>query len=330
MSRLSQHMVSGVPEMLSAIASRVLRFVFVIFGVSVIVFSLLQLAPGDAATALLGPQATEAAKEALREELGLNRPLVVQYGVWLTNALSGDLGTSIISRNPVLEETFPRYLNSLLLATASLLVAVGFGVVVGILAAFFSGSWFDRLSMVWVQVFGAIPPFWLGLVLVYIFALQLRILPATGMTKTFGGGDTRDILNHLVLPAITAAAASSAVIVRMVRAVFVEALSSDYILVAKARGVSAYSLLMRHVLPNCLPQILTIVGLQLGYLIGGVLFVEVVFAWPGIGQTLYQAILGRDVSVVQASVLFIAVSFVLINMIVDLANEFLSQKTRQS
>lgn len=315
---------------LHAVLGRTLRVAFVMFGVSVIVFGLLQFAPGDVATALLGPQASETAKAALREELGLNRPVFTQYALWLGNTLQGDFGVSIISRNPVLTEVVPKFLNSLLLAAAALVIAVGLGVTVGILAAARAGGLLDRISSAVVQIFGAIPPFWLGLVLVYFFALKYRWFPATGMTKTFGGGDAWDIANHLVLPAITAAAASAAVIVRMVRAVFLEVLGSDYVMVARARGVGAWRLLMRHALPNCLPHILNIIGLQLGYLIGGALFTEVVFAWPGIGQLLYQAILGRDVAVVQACVLFIALSFVLINLAVDLVNDVLARKMRQS
>lgn len=309
---------------------RLTRIAFVMLGVSIVVFGLIQLAPGDVATALLGPQASEAAKAALREQLGLDRSIITQYWLWLASVLQGDFGNSIISRSPVLAEVVPRYLNSLLLATAALLVAVTVGVSAGIVSAARPGSIFDRVSLFLVQVFGSLPPFWLGLVLVYFFALQFRLLPATGMTKSFGGGDAKDIALHLILPAVTAAAASTAVIVRMVRAVFLDVMAADYMTVARARGVGTARLLTRHALPNCLPHILTIVGLQLGYLIGGVLFTEVVFAWPGIGQFLYQAILGRDIAVVQACVLFIAFSFVLINLVVDLFNDYLSSRTHQS
>ncbi len=315
---------------LHAILGRTVRIAFVLFGVSVIVFGLLQFAPGDVTTALLGPQASESAREVLREQLGLNKPIPVQYALWLGNTLQGDFGVSIVSRNTVLDEVIPKFLNSVLLASAALVIAVALGVTVGIASAAKAGGIFDRISGAGVQIFGAMPPFWLGLVLVYFFALHYRWFPATGMTKTFGGGDAWDIANHLVLPAITAAAASAAVIVRMVRAVFLEVLGSDYVMVARARGVGAWRLLIRHALPNCMPHILNIIGLQLGYLIGGTLFTEVVFAWPGIGQLLYQAILGRDVAVVQACVLFIALSFVLINLAVDLVNDFLTLKMRQS
>lgn len=310
--------------------SRLLHLLFVMMGVSVVVFSLLQLAPGDAATALLGPQASEANKAALREELGLNEPMAVQYGLWLGRAVQGDFGTSIVSRDSVLKTVLPRYANSLILAGAALVVAMVFGICVGIAAAIFRGGLFDRASSTAVQIFGALPPFWLGLVLVYFIALQLRWLPATGMTKSFGGGDLKDVAAHLVLPAVTAAAASAAVMVRMVRSVFLDVLSSEYILVARARGVGRMRLLFRHTLPNCLPEMLNIIGLQLGYLIGGALFTEVVFAWPGIGQLLYQSILSRDMAVVQACVLLIALSFVLINLAVDLASETMARRMKQS
>lgn len=315
---------------LSNVLGRLFRIAFIMLGVSVVVFGLVKLSPGDVTTALLGPQASEAAKQLLREQLGLDQPIIAQYWIWLSNVAQGDFGHSIVSRNPVLAEVMPRYLNSLLLASAALFVAVAVGVSVGIISASRPGSLFDRVSMLFVQIFGALPPFWLGLVLVYFFALKYRLLPATGMTKAFGGGDAKDIALHLILPAITAAAASAAVIVRMVRAVFMEVMASDFIMVARARGVGTLRLLTHHAMPNCLPHILTIVGLQLGYLIGGVLFTEVVFAWPGIGLGLYQAILGRDTAVVQACVLLIAVSFVLINLVVDLFNDYLGGRTRQS
>jgi peptide/nickel transport system permease protein len=315
---------------LSAALNRLTRMVFVMLGVSIVVFGLVQLAPGDVATTLLGPQASEAAKQALREQLGLDQPITTQYWWWLASTLQGDFGNSIVSRSPVLAEVIPRYLNSLLLAGAALLVAVTIGVSVGIASATMPNSVFDRISMSFVQVVGTLPPFWLGLVLVYFFALKYRLFPATGMTKAFGGGDAKDIALHLVLPAVTAAAASTAVIVRMVRAVFLEVMAADFMMVARARGVGTLRLLSHHALPNCLPNVITIVGLQLGYLIGGVLFTEVVFAWPGIGQSLYQAILGRDIAVVQACVLLIALSFVLINLAVDLSNSYLGNRTSHS
>lgn len=307
--------------MLLALLSRLLRALFVLVGVSVVVFALLKLAPGDTAAALLGPIASEEAKAILRSELGLDRPVWVQYLSWMGSLIRGDFGVSLVSRNPVLDEVLPRFGNSALLALVALLLALAVGLGVGIAAAERKNGPFDRLSMGGVQVVGALPPFWLGLVLVYVFALSLRWLPATGMTKAYGGGDFQDVFLHLILPAVTAAAAPAAVIVRMVRAAFLEVLSQDYVQVALARGAGRRRIRFRHVLPNCLPPILTIVGLQLGYLIGSALFTEIVFAWPGIGQLLYQAILGRDVALVQGCVLFIALAFVLVNLAVDLANE---------
>ncbi len=307
--------------MLVALVSRLLRVIFVLLGVSVVVFLLLKLAPGDAAATLLGPMASEEAKAILRQELGLDQPIWTQYGVWMGNLLSGDFGVSLVSRNPVLEEVLPRFANSALLAASALALSMLVGIGVGIAAAERKDGLFDRSSMGSVQVVGALPPFWLGLVLAYVFALSLRWLPATGMTKAYGGGDFQDIFLHLILPAVTAAAAPAAVIVRMVRAAFLEVLAQDYIQVAVARGASRRRIRWRHALPNSLPPILTILGLQLGYLIGSALFTEIVFAWPGIGQLLYQAILGRDVALVQGCVLFIAAAFVLVNLLVDLAND---------
>ncbi len=313
---------------LSAALSRLTRMVFVMLGVSIVVFGLVQLAPGDVATTLLGPQASEVAKQALREQLGLDQPITTQYWWWLASTLQGDFGNSIVSRSPVLAEVIPRYLNSLLLAGAALLVAVAIGVSAGIASAAMPNSVFDRISMSFVQVVGTLPPFWLGLVLVYFFALKYRLFPATGMTKAFGGGDAKDIALHLVLPAVTAAAASTAVIVRMVRAVFLEVMAADFMMVARARGVGTLRLLSHHALPNCLPHIITIVGLQLGYLIGGVLFTEVVFAWPGIGLYITDSLQNADMNAVLGGTIVIGSVFIAINLFSDLLYRLLDPRTK--
>lgn len=308
------------------VGRRLIGIVPVLFGASLIVFLLLHLAPGDAATTLLGPLASAEAKEALRHEMGLDQPFFVQFGRWLWSVLGGDFGMSIAARRPVIDVVIPRFWNTLLLGGASLLLALVVGLTLGIAAASRPGSLLDRVASALIAVIGSIPPFWLGLVLVAFFALQLRWLPATGMTSVTGNGGLLDILWHLPLPTIATAAIPAAVITRMVRAVMLEILSADYIQVARAKGIPRRTILYRHALRNALPPIVTIVGLQLGYLIGGALFTEVVFAWPGLGQQLYSSIVARDVPMVQAAVLLIAASFVLINAFVDILNQFLDPK----
>lgn len=314
--------------MLNYLVKRLVGLIPVLFGVSFLVFLMVQLAPGDVTTLLLGPLASEEAKAMLRQALGLDLPIVVQYIKWLNALLHGDFGTSIATSRGVLELVLPRIGNTLILGGAALVITVVVGFAVGLAAAANRGSLFDRLSVSTVLVIGNIPPFWLGLVLSMLFALKFRWFPISGMTSLNNGGGFSDVVWHLVLPAITTAAAPAAVVTRMVRAALLEVLRQDYIQVARARGVPERTILLKHALRNALPPITTIVGLQLGYLLGGTLFSEVVFAWPGLGQLLYTSIVARDLPVIQAAVLAIALSFVLINLAADLTNQMLDPRSR--
>jgi peptide/nickel transport system permease protein len=286
--------------------------------------------PGDITAALLGPMATEAAKEQLRHALGLDQPLLVQYVKWLGTALSGDFGRSIATSLPVSHLVLPKFGNTVVLAAGSLLLSLVIGFGIGVFAAAHAGSTFDRATMSITLVFGSIPPYWLGLVLVMIFALSLRWLPTTGMYDIIDPGGISDLLRHLVLPAVATAAAPAAIITRMVRTSMVEILAQDYVRVARAKGIPRRVILWRHVLRNALPPIATITGLQLGYLLGGALFTEVVFAWPGLGYQLNSSIVARDVPVVQAAVMLIALIFVLVNLAVDMLNAVIDPRIRVS
>ncbi|MBV9532244.1 MAG: ABC transporter permease [Bradyrhizobium sp.] len=312
------------------VSRRLIGAVPVLFGVSLVVFFLIHIIPGDITSTLLGPMATENAKAMLRQALGLNQPLAVQYLKWLGTVLSGNLGTSIATSVPVSTLVFPRFLNTAILALASLLLSLLVGYSAGIFSAARAQSVFDRAAMTATLIFGSIPPYWLALVLVMVFALRLRWLPATGMTGIISDGGALDVLRHLVLPAIATAAAPAAIITRMVRASMIEVINQDYIRVLRAKGIPRRVILRRHVLRNALPPIATITGLQLGYLLGGALFTEVVFAWPGLGNQLYSSILARDTPVVQAAVLLIALMFVLVNLAVDILNAFLDPRIRIS
>ncbi len=309
---------------------RLLGVLPVMFGVSVVIFVLMHLAPGDVATVLLGPQATEAAKTELRHALGLDLPLPLQYGKWLVRTATGDFGTSIATQLNVATLVFPRFLNTLLLTVASLFLSVVIGYSIGLLAALRAQSVFDRVTMTVTLLAGSAPPFWLGLILVLLFAIRLRWLPVSGMVDMAGDGGALDVLRHLVLPAVTTALGPAAIITRMVRSSIREALERPHVRVARAKGLSRRTLLRRHVILNALPPIITITGLQLGYLLGGALLTEVVFAWPGLGALLYDSITARDIPVVQATTLLIALSFVLVNILVDVINVLLDPRLREA
>ena len=310
------------------IATRIAAILPILFGVSVFIFLLMHLAPGDVTSTLLGPMASDEAKAQLRVALGLDRSLPYQYFKWLGNVLQGDLGKSLTTTRAVTDMVLPRFVNTVILTVASMILAMAIGFGVGMYAAARSFSVFDRISMSATLVVGSTPPFWLGLVLVLLLAIDVRLFPATGMVSITGNGGIGDVLHHLVLPAIATAAAPAAIITRMIRSSMLEVLNQGYIRVARAKGVPRRRILWKHALRNALPPIATISGLQLGYLLGGALFTEVVFAWPGLGNQLYYAITARDVPVVQGAVLLIALVFVLVNLAIDILNAFLDPRVR--
>lgn len=312
------------------IAKRFLGVLPVIFGVSIVIFLLVQLAPGDTATVLLGPQATEAAKEQLRHALGLDRPLFIQYFSWLGRTLTGNFGTSIATQIPVIDLVVPRFVNTLILTAPSLLLAIILGYSIGFFTALKKNSLFDRIATSITLMAGSAPPFWLGLVLVLVFSIDLGWFPVSGMEDFAGDGGMADLLHHLALPAITTALGPAAIIARIVRSGILDALDKAHVRVARAKGLRWWELMKRHVILNALPPIVTITGLQLGYLLGGALLTEVVFAWPGLGSLLYDSITARDLPVLQAATLLIALAFVLANIAVDTINAMLDPRLRET
>jgi peptide/nickel transport system permease protein len=311
------------------VGRRLLAIVPVLLGVSVAIFLAMKTIPGDVARALLGPTATDTSLAQLRVALGLDQPLHVQYGRWLWRVLHGDLGLSPIVHKPVLDILLPQFGNTLILAGASFLLAAVLGIGFGVLAAARARTALDRVSMGAALVAGNMPPFWLGLVLISIFALNLRWLPSLGMYSVRGdGGDLADLAAHLVLPALATAAAPAAIIARMTRAAVLEILGQDYIKAARAKGLAERAVVGAHALRVAWPPIVTISGLQLGYLLGGVVFSEEIFGWPGLGRQLVSSVIARDVLVVQGAALLIAVSFVLVNLAVDVLNAVLDPRTR--
>jgi len=308
------------------VVRRLLLLVPVLLGVSIIIFMVLHLSPGDPAEIMLGSQATQADLERLRAELGLTQPLYIQYVHWLGLVVRGDLGRSIWMKRPVLGEVLERFKATLVLTGAGLLLSTVVGLAFGIASAVRPNSLLDRASAV-ASLFGAsMPVFWLGIVLMVLFALWLGWLPASGMYAPYGGGDLRDLLAHLALPAFTLAAASVTIIARLTRSTMLETLGQDYIRTARAKGVVERAVVLRHGLKNALIPIVTVVGVQAGYLLGGAVLTETVFAWPGVGTLMVQGILARDFPLVQGCVLVVALSFVVINLIVDLLYAWLDPR----
>jgi len=310
----------------SYLARRLLLLVPVLVGVSVVVFLVLHLSPGDPAEIMLGSQATQEDLARLRRELGLTEPLHVQYVHWVAHVARGDLGRSIWMKRPVLDEVLNRYKATLVLTASGLLLSTVGGIILGVASAVRPHSFLDRMSAV-TSLFGAsMPVFWLGIVLMVVFSLWLGWLPASGMWAPYGEGGLRDLLAHLVLPAVTLAAASLTIIARLTRSTMLEILNQDYIRTARAKGLVEQRVVFRHGLKNALIPIVTVVGVQAGYLLGGAVLTETVFAWPGVGLLMVQGILARDFPLVQGCVLVIALTFVLINLAVDLLYAWLDPR----
>lgn len=295
----------------------------VLLGVSLITFGLINLAPGDPAEMILragGVEPTREAVEALREELGLNDPVYIQYGRWLWNAACLDLGKSFRTGQPVAAEILDRFPATLELTCAAMALVVLFALPLGILAALYRHALADHLTRFGALVGASMPGFWLGLVLIYIFAVRLRLLPVMGR-----GG-----IEHLILPAVTLAFGMAATYARLLRASMLEVLGQDFIRVARAKGLAEKWVIGRHALKNALLPVVTMLGLSFGHLLGGTVIVESIFAWPGVGKFCLDAIFNRDYPVVQGYALFMAVVFVVVNLVVDLSYRLLDPRVRLS
>ncbi|AIS52197.1 nickel transport system permease protein NikB [Thermoanaerobacter kivui] len=300
---------------------RLLYLIPVMFGVSIITFGLINLVPGDPAELILrsgGVEPTKEAIEALREELGLNDPLYVQYGRWLWRVLHGDLGKSFRTGQPVAEEIFSRFPATLELTCAAMVFMVCLAPLAGILSALYRHTFIDHLSRLGALLGTSLPGFWLGLLLIYLFAVKLGLLPVMGR----GGPE------HLVLPAVTLGFGLAAVYARILRASMLEVLGQDYIRVARAKGLKEKWVIGRHALKNALLPAVTLLGMSFGHLLGGAVIVETIFAWPGVGKFAVDSIFNRDYPVIQGYALFMAVVFVLINLLVDLSYVFLDPRIR--
>lgn len=300
------------------IIRRLLIMLPVILGISLIIFTIVRVIPGDPAYILAGPHATKEQMDQIRAQLGLDKHPVTQYLIFLKNLFQGDLGTSTRTGLPVIKEIMTRFPNTLLLALASIALATVFGVTIGIIAGVKQNSKFDYLSMLVALLGLSMPVFWLGLMLMLLFSIKLEWFPAVGA----------DSLKHLVLPAITLGANSTAIIARMTRSSMLEVIRLDYIRTARAKGLAEKVVILRHALKNALIPVVTVIGLQTGTLLGGAVLTEIVFAWPGIGRLLVEAILSRDYPVVQGVVLLVATMFIFVNLIVDIIYSYLDPRIR--
>jgi peptide/nickel transport system permease protein len=262
--------------------------------------------------------------------MGLNEPLPVQYVHWVSHVLRGDLGRSLWMKRPVLPEVLQRLKATLLLTATALVLSTVVGLGLGVASAAWPRSLLDRWSVAASLSGASMPSFWLGIVLMVVFALWLGWLPASGMFAPYGGGGAGDLLAHLVLPAVTLAAASVTIVARLTRSTMLEALGQDYIRTARAKGVTEGFVVLRHGLKNALIPIVTVIGVQAGYLLGGAVLTETVFAWPGIGTWLKDAIFNRDYPVLQGGILFVAIVFVLVNLVVDISYAIINPRIRVS
>jgi peptide/nickel transport system permease protein len=305
--------------MLTWAVRRLLAAVPVLFGVTLAVFSMLFLVPGDPVKMMLAEFVTTPDQIAqMRAQLHLDEPILKQYGRFVGNAMRGDLGTSIRSRRPVTAEIGENVASTAQLAVAAMLVAVAVGVPLGLLAALFRSTWLDVASMGGALLGVSMPSFWLGLLLIFTFSLHLAWFPATG------GGDLR----HLVLPSVTLGTIAAAIIARLTRSSMLEVLGQDYMRTARAKGLAAWSVVVRHGLKNALIPIITIFGLQFGNLLAGAVIVETVFSRPGLGRLIVGGILAKDFPLVQGTVLFVATVYVLINVLVDVAYAYADPRIR--
>ena len=302
--------------MLRYIGKRILSMIPVLIGISIVVFFAVRLIPGDFATITLGTQYTEEAAAALREKYGLNQPLIMQYLIWLKGILSGDFGYSYISRQPVLSLLASRLPVTLELTVLSLLMAVLFGIPMGFWAACRRNRLPDSLVTVTGLLGISIPNFWLGTMMTLFFSLRLGLVPSGGFVPLSQGLGAN--LRTMVLPAIALGMAVSAVVMRSSRSAMIEVIDQEYMKMARAKGLSGIRLIWKHAVKNTMVNVLTILGLQIGSLLGGSVVIEQIFSLPGMGSLALQAITNRDYMLLQGTVLLAAVMFVAINLIVDL------------
>ena len=309
---------------------RLLLTIPVLIGISVVVFLIMALIPGDPATAILGAFATPENATKLRAELGLDRPLFEQYFTWAGNLLSGDFGRSYALNRPVLDELLERMGPTLLLAGSAMCVCVFLGLFSGLLAAVKQYTWVDQGLTLFTLIGISAPSFWLGLMAVSLFTVQLGWLPASGMYTPYGDESLGDLLVHLLMPAVTLGLVASSVIARLTRTSMLEQLRQDYVRTARAKGERETAVVIRHAFRNALVGLIPVLGLQAGFVLGGAVYIETVFQWPGIGRMLVNAISTRDILLVQGGVMMVATIYVFFNLLADLIQHALDPRIQHS
>jgi len=311
MQYLLQRLVSAIP---------------VVLGISIIVFLIISLIPGDPATAILGSFATPDNVAKLNKDLGLNKSLFERYFIWLGNLLQGDFGRSYSLNRPVLDEILERFNATLILSGTAFILCSFFGIIIGTISAARQYTVTDKIITLFVLIGISIPSFFLGMMMILFFAVNLKLLPVSGMYKVWGGGDLPDLINHLIMPSIALALVATGVIARIARNAVLEILRQDFIRTARAKGVGEKKILIKHVLRIAIVTILPVLGLQAGFVLSGSVFIEMVFQWPGVGRMLVDAILKRDILLVQGGVLFVAICYVFFNIVVDLLQRYLDPR----
>jgi len=305
--------------MLKYILKRILSMIPVIIGVAFIVFTLLYITPGDPARMALGDMATEEAIQSFREQNGLNDPFIVQFGHYIFNAVTrGDIGRSYVTRRPVSQEILTAFPVTLKLAALSMFIAILIGIPFGIISATKQYSWFDSISMIFAMIGISMPVFWLGLLLILFFSVYLGWLPSSGFNS----------FSAMILPSVTLAAQSVAIITRMTRSSMLEVVRQDFIRTVRAKGQKESMVIWKHALPNTLIPVITIAGIQFGRLLGGAILTESIFSVPGVGRLMVESIKMRDYPIVQGGVLYIAIAFSLVNLLVDLFYAYIDPRIR--
>ena len=299
---------------------RLLLLIPVLWGVATLVFLLLHFIPGDPVDLMLGDSALGTDRETLRDQLGLNDPLIVQYLRYFGDLLQGDWGTSLFSKKPVFEEIMERVPATMELMLGAMVVTILVAMPLGLIAAENKGSWIDQGAMIFSLLGVSIPNFWLGPMLILLFSIHFDLLPV----------NERGGLEHLILPALTLGTSLASILARITRSSVVETLQAEYIRTARSKGISELRILFRHALRNALIPIVTVIGLQVGVLLSGAIITEAIFDWPGLGNLLISAINSRNYPLVQGCVLFIAGSYVMVNLVIDLLYAYLDPRIRLS
>jgi peptide/nickel transport system permease protein len=310
------------------ILKRLLSAIPVLLGITVIVFVIMALIPGDPATAILGSYATPENVARLNRDLGLDAPLVARYFIWLTNMLQGDFGQSFALNRPVLDEVLERFNATLVLAGTAFVLCSLLGILAGVVSAARQYGFADK-AITFVVLLGiSIPSFFLGMMMILIFAVNLRLFPVSGMWPIFGDRDLSALASHLTLPALALAVVATGVIARLSRSAMLEVLRQDFIRTARAKGVPERGVIWRHALRAAMVSIIPVLGIQAGFVLSGAVYIEIVFQWPGIGRMLVNAILTRDILLVQGGVVVVAACYVLFNIIVDVAQSLLDPRIK--